>query len=142
MIYFFPLFLVACTRLYKPLCPLVCLSVCRWRLGACDLWRLALFLCKSHFLILYLKKTHFFIFLTPFGKLPVSFFCYTSFIAFHCIFKNSIAVCFQSNFILFTFRFLVFFFYSIFWILTNYLLLGQCSSIYLCQYNLSLLKLK
>ena len=45
-------FLVACTRLYKPLCPSVglsvnwsvCLSVCRWGLGARDLWQLALFL--------------------------------------------------------------------------------------------------
>jgi len=39
-------FLVACTRLYKPLCRSVGRSVCRsvrrWRLGARDLWRSAL----------------------------------------------------------------------------------------------------
>ena len=44
-------FLVVCTRLYKPLCRSVCRSVglsvgrsvCRWRLGARDLWQSALF---------------------------------------------------------------------------------------------------
>ena len=42
----FSIFFLACTQLYKPLCwlvsQLVGLSVCGWRLGACNLWRLAL----------------------------------------------------------------------------------------------------
>ena len=66
------LFLVACTRLYKPLCWLV-----GWLVGrsvavhdARNLWRSTLFfLCKSYILILYLKKTHFLVACTQLYKL-------------------------------------------------------------------------